>query len=292
MEGLTEKVLAFQKSQTRDGLGALVEELSPRVYRYPRFKLGWDEDACGEFYVYFYPRLVRLLSRFRDQGKPFESYLCSVMSWQLKNFARERRRAESGWKVAVRLGRRDEEESRASAAEAVRDAEDAETARLLQEVARSIQSPADRRNLLLLGLKCVRSLTAGGMAVLSHLTGVTMPDLARYTASLKLRMEPRENRLEAFRLRRNRAFSQAQTLETELFDEIDLDRRDVLLERLSRARTRMSTAIDRMSRIMLSPTNRDIAEVLDVPKGTVDSGLYWLKRKLSVVYYPGNRQSA
>jgi hypothetical protein len=70
MEGLTKKVLAFQRS--RDGLGALVEELSPRVYRYPRFKLGWDEDACGEFYLYFFPRLVRLLSRFRDQGKPFE----------------------------------------------------------------------------------------------------------------------------------------------------------------------------------------------------------------------------
>ncbi len=292
MEGLTEKVLAFQRSQTGESLGALVEELSPRVYKYPRFKLGWDEDACGEFYVYFYPRLVRLLSRFRDQGKPFESYLCSVMSWQLRNFAREKRRTERGWRVSVRLGRPDDEEPHASAVDAAREAEDQETSQLLQEIASSIQTPADRRNLLILGLKCVRSLTAGGMAVLSHLTAVPMPDLARHAASLSMRLEPREKRLEAFRQRRNRAFSRAQTLEAELFEEIDMEKREALLDRLSMTRTRMKSAITRMSRIMLNPTNREIAEVLGIPKGTVDSGLYWLKRKLSVVYYPGSRQSA
>ncbi len=65
--------------------------------------MGWDEDACGEFYVFIHPRLIRLLDRFRNQGKPFESYLWAVLGWQLRNFARERSRDERRWKVSLRL---------------------------------------------------------------------------------------------------------------------------------------------------------------------------------------------
>ena len=70
MESLTQKVLQYQK--THEGLRDLVGELAPRVYQFPRRKMGWDEDACGDFYVFIHPRLIRLLDRFRDQGKPFE----------------------------------------------------------------------------------------------------------------------------------------------------------------------------------------------------------------------------
>jgi hypothetical protein len=69
---------------------------------------------------------------------------------------------------------------------------------------------------------------------------------------------PRELRLEIFRARRNRAFAQS----------------------------RMRAAMIRMARVKLAPTNLEIARVVGVPKGTVDSGLYWLKRKLASVYDP------
>ena len=151
MISLTEKVLAFQKSNL--GLSDLVAEISPRVYGYPRRKLGWDEDACGDFYVFFQPRLVRLLSRFKDQGKPFESYLCSVLSWQLKNFARERRRGERGWNVSLRL--QDEDPQAEGEEETPPDPWDFRILAL-------IRNSADRRNLLLLALKCVRFLSPSG----------------------------------------------------------------------------------------------------------------------------------
>ena len=61
---------------------------------------------------------------------------------------------------------------------------------------------------------------------------------------------------------------------------------------LSRARRRMRLAMNRMARVGLAPTNREIASVLGVPKGTVDSGLYWLKKKLASVYDPDNLRSA
>ncbi len=292
MENLTEKVIAFQRSKT--GLEEIVAALAPRVYRYPRHKLGLDEDACGDFYAYFQPRLLRLLARFKDQGKPFESYLCSVMSWQLKNFARERRKAERGWNAALRLeagfqagpgtGQEPEVEEGPSP-QGFPDAAELQLRGLLEK-------ECDRRNLLILALKCLRSLTPERIAALSSLTRIPEQTICGYVRLLCARTEPRERRLECLRERRNRAFSQARILEAELAEEMDPARQESLASRLARTRRRMRTAIRRMSRVLLNPTNRDIAEVMAIPKGTVDSGLYWLKRRLSPVYDPDSSQLA
>jgi DNA-directed RNA polymerase specialized sigma24 family protein len=317
MENLTQKVLSYQ--QTRQGLEGILQDLAPRIYRYPRRKMGWDEDACGDFYLFFQPRLVRLLTRFRDQGKPFESYLGSVMCWQLKNFARERRRSEKAWGVSLRLedggGLPEEGEPRqGEPPESPWEAAsgpgpigapapgpdggetscgcagfpDPSDERILSV----LESPSDRRNLLLLALKCIRMLPPERYPALAALTGMSEQRLGFLVEDLRAGMEPRERRLESFRGRRNRAFAQSLLLEADLAGETDSERRRDLSSRLARARRRMAAAIDRMSRVMPGPTNREIAAALGLPKGTVDSGLYWLKRKLAAVYDPPSRRLA
>jgi DNA-directed RNA polymerase specialized sigma24 family protein len=54
----------------------------------------------------------------------------------------------------------------------------------------------------------------------------------------------------------------------------------------------MAMAMTRMSRVAVAPTNREIAESLGVPKGTVDSGLCMLKRKLALAMDPNSLRSA
>jgi hypothetical protein len=155
-----------------------------------------------------------------------------------------------------------------------------------------LEKECDRRNLVLLALKCLHSLTPERIESLCSLTGFSEDLLHGYVSRLRVRTEPRQGRLKAFRERRNRAFSQARLLETELSEETDPARRDCLAALLARARRRMRTAILRMSRVLINPTNREIAEVMGIPKGTVDSGLYWLKRKLAPVYDPDNSRLA
>jgi RNA polymerase sigma factor (sigma-70 family) len=280
MDALTEKVISFQK--TNQGLNELVAAIAPRVYWYPRHKLGWDEDACGEFYAHFQPRLFRLLSRFRDQGKPFETYLCSVMSWQLKNFARDRKKEDCLWNTALRL---DYPEERA-------EWEDARPDTLDERMTALFSNGADRRNLLSLCLKNIRHMSPERLSGLAALLDLPEETVNGYASTLRARMAPREERLESFRVRRNRAYSHARLLEQELLEETGPERRGEILERLANTNKRMRTAMHRMSRIKLNPTNREIAETLGVPKGTVDSGLFWLKKKLVSVYDPCSRQSA
>jgi DNA-directed RNA polymerase specialized sigma24 family protein len=281
VESLTEKVLQYQK--TREGLHDIVSELAPRVYQFPRRKMGWDEDACGEFYVFVHPRLIRLLDRFSDQGKPFESYLSAVLNWQLRNFARDRKRGERSWNVSLRLDMDTEAqemgEQRASDSTA-------ECVLMSGGLAGLIKSDADRRNFLFLALKCARTISPDNAAALAALSGVDEGRVLRLSASLRDMRAPRELRLELFRSRRNRAFAQSRLLETELQSEVENERIALLRASLARARRRMRAAMARMARVKLAPTNCEIAQVMGVPKGTVDSGLYWLKRKLASVYDP------
>ena len=288
MENLTEKVLSYQR--TRQGLRDIVSEIAPRVYQFPRRTMGWDEDACGEFYVFIHPRIIRLLDRFRDQGKPFESYLWAVLNWQLRNFARDRNRDERRWKVSLRI----------EPGEAVSldhhqgsgEGPEAQAMHASAAFARYVRSDADRRNFLFLALKCSRLIDTENAPALARVAGVAAETLmALVTALLEMR-GTRESRHEMFRGRRNKAYAAIRLLETELQEEVDPAKRASTEEALARTRRRMSSAMQRMSRVGLEPTNLEISKVLGVPKGTVDSGLYWLKRKLASVYDPDNLRSA
>jgi len=280
MESLTEKVLRYQK--TRAGLSDLVDELAPRVYQFPRRKMGWDEDACGDFYLFVHPRLIRLLDRFRDQGKPFESYLCAVLNWQLRNFARDRRRGQTNWNVSLRLEDSEKESD-----------DSTPLLRVPSEIASIVTTDADRRNFLFLVLKCSRSLDPENAQALAPVAGISSARLLTLASTLQGMRAARETRLETFRSRRNKAFALIRVLETELMSfQGDEERMAALRARLARARKRMRSAMQRMARVGLAPTNREIGAVLGVPKGTVDSGLYWLKRKLASVYDPDNLRLA
>jgi RNA polymerase sigma factor (sigma-70 family) len=287
MENLTQKVLQYQK--TGQGLREIVEEIGPRVYQFPRRTMGWDEDACGDFYVFIHPRLIRLLHRFRDQGRPFESYLWAVLNWQLRNFARDRRRDERRWQVSLRVdpGALVTREDHGAEQTADLDALTASAA-----FARCLRSPADRRNFLFLVLKCSRQLDPERAPSLAQLADVTAQRLLGLASALRDLRGAREARQEMFRGRRNACYAAIRVLETELASETDPEKLASLRERLRRTRRRMSVAMQHMSRVALAPTNREIGRVLGVPKGTVDSGLFWLKRKLASVYDPDNLRPA
>jgi RNA polymerase sigma factor (sigma-70 family) len=282
MESLTEKVLLYQK--TREGLHEIVDALAPRVYQFPRRKMGWDEDACGDFFVFVHPRLIRLLDRFNDQGKPFESYLSAVLNWQLRNFARDRKRGERSWNVSLRLHVDDLGMQDAREKTALRPV--AERLSVPEDYVSLIRTDADRRNFLFLALKCARRIGPDNVPLLAAVSGVAEARVLSLSASLLEVRAPRERRLETFRERRNRAFAQSRLLETELLGEVETGRIAVLRASLAKARKRMRAAMIRMACVKLAPTNREIARVMGVPKGTVDSGLYWLKRKLASVYDP------
>jgi RNA polymerase sigma factor (sigma-70 family) len=278
MPTLTEKVLQFQ--DTHEGLSDLLNEISPRIYAFPKKALQRDEDAPGDFYLFFYPRLLRLLDRFEYQGKPFEVYLQSVLNWQFKNFLHTRWYQETTWDTMTWI----EPGEGYSLPETNEDDTSCIQTSLLQSQAKEIlKTRADRRNFLLLLLKCPETIDAVTAPALAEATNQSPETLLSLREALHDNCQPHETRREVFRARRNKAFSKTRILENTLQRESDPHRRAILNAGLTLTRWRMTTAVHKLSKIAQSPSNRQIANILNIPKGTVDSGLYWIKRKLTQV---------
>jgi DNA-directed RNA polymerase specialized sigma24 family protein len=282
---LTERVLRYQR--TREGLEELLAVLAGKIYGYPRCRGSVSEDDGGEFFLFFYPRLLRTLERFEDQGRPFEWYLHSVLRWHYLGFVRWKRRRERSWASGAMpelweppaAGRATEDGIESRAIPEWLPPEVAAVFRL--DPRGRLRKPADRKRLLIWALKQVRLLREPDLDQVTEWTGIGGERLRLVCAELRDRLERRERRLGLLVERRNRAFAALQLTERTLAGEPDPAVQALLSERLARARRCLHRSQERIARVPLQPSNRELAQALGLPKGTVDTSLYWLKRRLA-----------
>ncbi len=288
---LTERVLCYQR--TGQGLKELLALLAGEIYGYPRCRGSRAEDDGGEFFLFFYPRLLRTLERFQDQGRPFEWYLHSVLRWHYLGYVRWKKRRERCW-AAGALPALWEPQLVYGPADAKPIAEPQseafalpgwlgpEMADLLQlKNGTCLKKPVDRKRLLIWALKQVRSLREPDMEKLEAWTDTAEERLRALCSVLREGLERRERRLGLLVERRNRAFAALQLAQQALAGEAEPACRALLARRVDRARRCLRRSQERMARVPLQPSNRELAQALGLPKGTVDTSLYWLKRRLA-----------
>ena len=273
---LTSQVLSFQR--TGAGYTSLVTTVSLYCYHYPRWRYRWSNDECSDFYVYFYPKMVRMLSDFTDVGKPFESYLVSVLRWQLRVFANLKRQREVEWNLSR------SNELWEECADIVTDHGSCAPQPQDDIPSRTDGGVVFKKRLLLAALKQVSDLGDREITRLAAVTGYEQTWIADIVSQLRDNLQSKQEKLRLIRQRRNAAFCRVRMLEQQLAGEVETDRCRRLTEKLRRARRAMANATSSIQRLKLSPSNRQIAQALGVPKGTVDSALYWLKRKASTLY--------
>ena len=303
--GWSERVLTYQS--TGEGRRALLDELATYTYRYPRRKLPTlDEDAPGEFYLFCHDKLEQLIVRFRDHGKPFEHYLNSVLSWQLRSFLAKRRDAEHAWQTALRSRLWEEPEAAAQTAAPppaakrrqprrannVRPFPDAAAAqprgggrgRAPAQATGAATSQTARRRLLFGVLKTGHRLEEQQVAAAAQALGCDLPRLRFLIEQLRRGRESAHRRLHLLRERRTRAFAQLQLWSAAAHQAVDDARRAHAVRRAARHRRAVETAQSEISRVRVAPSNREIAALLGIPKGTVDTGIYWLRRQSAATY--------
>jgi RNA polymerase sigma factor (sigma-70 family) len=276
MTELNEQVLRYQ--QTGQGLEELLSRLSASVYGYPRLRGSRCEDDAGEFYLLCYPRLLRTLRRFREQGKPFEWYLQSVLRWQYLAYVRARRRRERQW-ASGSLAAFWEPPPLEPGPAPDRPSLRSEAAGLFRLEGGGAVRRGERTRLLAWALKRVRLLSEQEVRELAELAGVPLEPLEQACVRLRQGLLPHEHRLALLAGRRTRAYSALCLLEQDLLREAEPWRKEQLALRLQKARRALRRSQQRIASVRLEPSNREIAAVLGLPKGTVDTALYCLKRR-------------
>jgi DNA-directed RNA polymerase specialized sigma24 family protein len=276
MAELNEQVLRYQA--TGQGLEELLSLLSARVYAYPRLRGSRSEDDAGEFYLLCYPRLVRTLRRFREQGKPFEWYLQSVLRWQYLAYVRTRRRRERLWTSGSLAAFWEPPALREEPAPEPPGMRRRASGLFRLEEGNGAVRRGDRNRLLAWALKQVRTLSAAELRELAELAQVDPELLEQTGARLRQALLPPERRLELLAARRTRAFAALCLLEQELGG-----RRSPPAGRpwaaARKARRAPCRSQRRIAAVRLTPSNREIAAALGLPKGTIDTALYSLRRR-------------
>ncbi|MEW5816176.1 MAG: hypothetical protein AB1798_12375 [Spirochaetota bacterium] len=286
-ESITFAILEYQK--TGKGLESIIQKISTDIYLYPRKRFCWDEDDSSDFFCYFYPKIPGLVSRFQFTGKPFEAYLSTTLKWQLKTFASEKKRRSAMYRIL-----NNEEfwyiKEETSLYTEKPDLNIPPSVKKVLKVSSNnrVNDLSSRRRILYLAMKGSLQITGHLIECVSIITGYKQDWLFDCIEKLTSRMEARKKRIAALEAKRNKSLFKIFYLHEQLVKEYENENRSRVFLELIKEKKRIAEAMDEISRVPLTPTHRDIAEVLGVPKGSVDSGLYYLKNAFKEVFCTTN----
>lgn len=267
---LTWEVLEYQ--QGRASLERVRNRVLVEAFEHLRRYSRKGEDEVSEFLLEFHGRIEGLLRRFEARGLPFRHYLLRSLRWQWNSFrtdwSRRRRQAwlaaDTGWGSVEEL------------AESGAAAEDPPSLTLL--------SPVARRRLVLLALKAAPYLDDGHLEAVCRETGAELAWLQACQQRLRVTTRHRSHRREILIEKRGEAYCRRLMAEDDARREADPDRRRVHERRAGLYRTRLANLTLQQNALSTAPTHQELARLLNMPKGSVDSGLYHLKKHLRLVY--------
>jgi RNA polymerase sigma factor (sigma-70 family) len=279
MKTLTEMVHAYHAGEI--SLERIVDSVCEAVYRFPVTRTGFCEEDCAEFLIRFYPRIRRLVKRYRPQGSSFENYLATTLRFQLRSFARARNNER--FRLATMTdptvaGTIDVRESDLGAGPEAGSRETAGTGPPQCKPRRL--TPGQSRRLVYLSLKASERLTPAACARIARIAGCDVEWLNSVWLSIRDECDTQRRRRDAARKVRDRAWFRTRFIETQLLNAAEQSERVALLQELDRWNTRLARARRVLARMPAGPTHQQIADALGIPKGTVDSGVFKGKREL------------
>lgn len=236
-----------------------------------RFKLSaWNEEDRIDILLRLYPRISRSIDTYRDRGSSFDGYVSALVHWGVRSLRREdsiRGAMERQcWLNSDGLYIREPEHLYHH-----------------QDPAPFLQKPKNPRQVLMLALKCCPYMSedfAGRVARAVNLEPETLAALMDRLRDLDGKRAARARLLEE---RAGAYWYRRLALQAKL-REATGDEREEIQRSLDDLNRRMENARSRLRRCRDAPTNKEIAAVLGIPKGTVDACLHFIKKKASSLH--------
>ncbi len=253
-------------------------DLESRIYIHitnniHRFKLSSiREDERTEFLAWVYPRLSEAVKTFRNTGSSFDAYIHDRISWGILDFkieSAERMTAESAYWTERSCEVTCEPEEEYCRVE--------ESAARKPDPAIVLSNP---KQVLALALKCCFFVSDDFCEKIAPSLKIDAKELRRKMERLRVVAAERALRRRVLEERAATLYYRSVVLAARLASAPeDSKRRSTCELSLNTTRKRLESVRSRISRIRLDATNREIAAELGVPKGTIDSGLYFLQKK-------------
>jgi len=260
--------------------GLIFKYLLDNCERYKMFN--GNRDRWADFVGWLYPRLSRAVDLYRDSGTTFDTYINAIIQWSSKEY--KRKEAEHvATEYVFWKSRAEEMEARCNDPEY--GGEDGINKSLSDDHEvldlSFLTAHYSCRQILILFLKSYYFASDELINKIAETTGIDKKELYDYVEKLHHMRAGREQKLHT---QKEMVFSQyyrCLSFQKRLSQALPgTARYDKLQNYLDRAQMRFKSMKRRLGRIRADATNRQISEVLNIPKGTVDSALFSIKGKL------------
>jgi RNA polymerase sigma factor (sigma-70 family) len=274
------QVLTGYLSQFRRGLinrkrfeGLVFHSIQKNLFLYAKTVA---KDELLDFLSWLYPRLVRAIERYEDKGFSFDTYIYAVVKFASKEYKKlgeiRRYAEESYWDCAA---------SKDSAAETYT-MHNPET-HIIRKEEREITLPSleKPRQVLILLLKSYHLLSDELIANAAAHLAMRVDDIHELVGRLKALREATDRKCFQLRERIHSQYHRLINCQYRLsLTSPDTYHYQELQASVSLHKKRLCNMRNTYRRIKKTATNREIADVLGIPKGTVDSTLYTLKKRM------------
>lgn len=287
MDGiLTRLILKYRK--TGFFKERCIQLASLEVFRFAQGRIRWTEDQRSEFVTFFYPLLEQLIENFAFRDKPFEAYLWTTLKYRARTFIDKVYKRIQLENVFMDIEKIEENYMRNDAEPFQNISFSALGRRLFQtNAAGGLVSSSQVKKLLILSLKNALYLTDAQIEFISEVTGTESGKLFSMIQHIRTDLQECKNRTKILREKRNRHYVRILSCERRLADIDDEGEKSRLVYKLKREKNGLMSTVNQMKQIRNAPTHKDIAHLLNIPKGSIDSGIFYLRRALNDYSEPG-----
>jgi len=239
----------------------------------------WKKDQYEDFLSWFYPRLHKSIDSYRDTGSSFGAFIGTVMRTAAKEYRlrviTKSVTEYSAWSIHVPEMYVHEETQ-------VYSYEKKDST--ISQIITGHNGRKNPKQLLALILKCYYHVSDDFIDRIAGYIGIDREKLKEMIDKLRLMRQKKDDAIYLMRERIYCQYYRCIVYEKRLsYIPENANAYGELKLQLKKARNRLENMRKRMASIRTEATNREVAEVIGVSKGSIDSSLYNLKAKWEIL---------
>ncbi|AEF81304.1 hypothetical protein [Leadbettera azotonutricia] len=236
-----------------------------------------NQERWVDFLSWLYPRLSRAVDSYRDKGSSFDAYINAVVQWGSREY-RMKEADHSATEYACWRARAEEM--------ALHDTEP-EYGGMATETLLSPEEFSDRQ-ILILFLKSYYFVSDDFLGKVAKFLAMEKQELKTLVEELRILRDKREKAIAKLKDNVHSQYYRCLTFQKKLLTiSPESNCYEKLQNRFERAHAHFISMQKRLAGARLDASNRQIAKVLHIPKGTVDSILYTIREKAKLSGFDG-----
>jgi len=273
MTELTEKVLNSTLK---------TEEVIKEVNRYLLDFRGWGKDKRDDFITDYFTEIKGIAGNFVFMGSPFEAYLHATIRFYIMNRRRKKSKEYNRESVFEAIEKSDRKLYYSEMADQSLCEETPSYGSCMLKTTETgvIEKETDRKRLLYLILYNCYNLHDSHIEKACELLGMETDKLLNMVQDMKNISRQAHERYTDLKDVKNKAFFKLRKLELMWEKTEDSVSKKILGNLGGMQKKRLERAERRLDNCRHSPSHTEIAGYLKIPKGTVDSGFFYLNKTM------------